>query len=62
MTKVVFTNCQNDENGKVKFEAIQIQRSRNFKYTIKEVNDNKPGYTYDANVLKATVTVEDVFG
>ena len=53
---------KNDENGKVKFEAIKYKEAGTFKYTIKEVNDNKPGYTYDANVLKATVTVEDVLG
>ena len=58
----VLQTVKNDENGKVKFEAIKYKEAGTFKYTIKEVNDNKPGYTYDANVLKATVTVEDVLG
>ena len=58
----VLQTVKNDENGKVKFEAIKYKEVGTFKYTIKEVNDNKPGYTYDANVLKATVTVEDVLG
>ena len=58
----VLQTVKNDENGKVKFEAIKYKEAGTFNYTIKEVNDNKPGYTYDANVLKATVTVEDVLG
>ena len=58
----ILQTVKNDENGKVKFEAIKYKEAGTFKYTIKEVNDNKPGYTYDANVLKATVTVEDVLG
>ena len=58
----VLQTVKNDENGTVKFEAIKYKEVGTFKYTIKEVNDNKPGYTYDANVLKATVTVEDVLG
>ena len=58
----VLQTVKNDENGKVKFEAIKYKEAGTFKYTVKEVNDNKPGYTYDANVLKATVTVEDVLG
>ena len=58
----VLQTVKNDENGKVKFEAIKYKEAGTFKYTIKEVNDNKPGYTYDANVLKATVTVKDVLG
>ena len=58
----VLQTVKNDENGKVKFVAIKYKEAGTFKYTIKEVNDNKPGYTYDANVLKATVTVEDVLG
>ena len=58
----VLQTVKNDENGKVKFEAIKYKEAGTFNYTIKEVNDNKPGYTYDANVLKATVTVKDVLG
>ena len=58
----ILQTVKNDENGKVKFEAIKYKEAGTFKYTIKEVNDNKPGYTYDANALKATVTVEDVLG
>ena len=58
----ILQTAKNDENGTVKFEAIKYKEAGTFKYTIKEVNDNKPGYTYDANVLKATVTVEDVLG
>ena len=58
----VLQTVKNDENGKVKFEAIKYKEVGTFKYTIKEVNDNKPGYTYDTSVLAATVTVEDVLG
>ena len=58
----ILQTAKNDENGTVKFEAIKYKEAGIFKYTIKEVNDNKPGYTYDVNVLKATVTVEDVLG
>ena len=56
------TEAKNDPEGNVKFPAVKFSNEGTFKYQIKEVNDNKPGYTYDANVLKATVTVEDVLG
>ena len=54
----VLQTVKNDENGKVKFEAIKYKEAGTFNF----FNDNNPGYTYDANVLKATVTVEDVLG
>ena len=58
----VLQTVKNDENGKVKFEAIKYKEAGTFKYTIKEVNDNKPGYTYDDSVLEAEVTVANVYG
>ena len=53
---------KNDAEGKVKFPAVKFSNEGTFKYQIKEVNDNKPGYTYDDSVLEAEVTVANVYG
>ena len=54
--------AKNDAEGKVKFPAVKFSNEGTFKYQIKEVNDNKPGYTYDDSVLEAEVTVANVYG
>ena len=54
--------AKNDSEGKVKFPAVKFSNEGTFKYQIKEVNDNKPGYTYDDSVLEAEVTVANVYG
>ena len=56
------TEAKNDAEGKVKFPAVKFSNEGTFKYQIKEVNDNKPGYTYDDSVLEAEVTVANVYG
>ena len=56
------TEAKNDAEGNVKFPAVEFSNEGTFKYQIKEVNDNKPGYTYDDSVLEAEVTVANVYG
>ena len=56
------TEAKNDAEGNVKFPAVKFSNEGTFKYQIKEVNDNKPGYTYDDSVLEAEVTVANVYG
>ena len=56
------TEAKNDAEGNVKFPAVKFSNEGTFKYQIKEVNDNKSGYTYDDSVLEAEVTVANVYG
>ena len=56
------TEAKNDAEGNAKFPAVKFSNEGTFKYQIKEVNDNKPGYTYDDSVLEAEVTVANVYG
>ena len=56
------TEAKNDAEGNVKFPAVKFSNEGTFKYQIKEVNDNKKGYTYDDSVLEAEVTVANVYG
>ena len=56
------TEAKNDAEGNVKFPAVKFSNEGTFKYQIKEVNDSKPGYTYDDSVLEAEVTVANVYG
>ena len=50
----------NDKDGHIRsFEQLLFSKAdlgRTFTYTVEEVNDNKPGISYDA--MKATVTVQ----
>ena len=54
--------AKNDAEGNIKFPTVKFSNEGTFKYQIKEVNDNKPGYTYDDSVLEAEVTVANVYG
>ena len=56
------TEAKNDAEGNIKFPTVKFSNEGTFKYQIKEVNDNKPGYTYDDSVLEAEVTVANVYG
>ncbi|RSI61529.1 T surface-antigen of pili [Streptococcus oralis] len=54
--------AKNDAEGNIKFPTVKFSNEGTFKYQIKEVNDSKPGYTYDDSVLEAEVTVANVYG
>ena len=56
------TEAKNDAEGNIKFPTVKFSNEGTFKYQIKEVNDNKKGYTYDDSVLEAEVTVANVYG
>ena len=55
----VLQTVSNDKDGHIKFEQLLFRKAdlgKTFTYTVEEVNDNKPGISYDA--MKATVTVQ----
>ena len=52
-------NAETGELVDVKAAAEEEPRTKTFTYTIREVNDGKPGYTYDTHEIKVTVTVVD---
>ncbi len=55
----VLQTVSNDKDGYIKFEQLLFSKAdlgKTFTYTVEEVNDNKPGISYDA--MKATVTVQ----
>lgn len=49
---------KNAKDGTVKFDAITYSAAGTYEYTISEVQGNKPGYTYDENIVTVTVTVK----
>jgi len=58
----VVETVKNDKDGKVKFKAVKFSTVGTYKYQIKEVNDQKPGFAYDDKTINAEVTVTDVYG
>ena len=56
--KVVGT-AKNKADGTVEFPALSYDAAGNHTYTIREVKDQKPGYTYDDKTLEVTVAVSD---
>ena len=58
----VVETVKNDKDGKVKFKAVKFSTVGTYKYQIKEVNDQKPGFAYDDKIINAEVTVTDVYG
>ena len=55
----VLQTVSNDKDGHIKFEQLLFSKAdlgKTFTYTVEEVNDNKPGISYDA--MKETVTVQ----
>jgi len=56
--KVVGT-AKNKADGSVEFPALNYDAAGNHTYTIREVNDQQPGYTYDDKTLEVTVAVTD---
>ena len=54
--------AKNGVRGDVIFPTQTYTQADTYYYVIKEVNEAKPGYTYDNAVYKVTVTVEPVEG
>lgn len=58
-TGQVVGTAKNKADGSVEFPALNYDAAGNHTYTIREVNDQKPGYTYDDKTLEVTVDVTD---
>ena len=58
-TGQVVGTAKNKADGSVEFPALNYDAAGNHTYTIREVNDQKPGYTYDDKTLEVTVAVTD---
>ena len=58
-TGQVVATAKNKADGSVEFPALNYDEAGNHTYTIREVNDQKPGYTYDSKTLEVTVDVTD---
>lgn len=58
-TGQVVGTAKNKADGSVEFPALNYDAAGNYTYTIREVNDQKPGYTYDDKTLEVTVAVTD---
>ena len=55
----VTKEVKNDANGKIDFGTHEFTEAGTYTYTIKEVNDGKPGVTYDRKIYTVTVEVTD---
>ena len=58
-TGQVVGTAKNKADGSVEFPALNYDATGNHTYTIREVNDQKPGYSYDDKTLEVTVAVTD---
>ena len=58
-TGEVVATAKNKADGSVDFPALNYDAAGNHTYTIREVNDQKPGYSYDDKTLEVTVAVTD---
>ncbi len=56
--KVLLT-ASNMADGSVKFPAIDYDQAGEYKYTIREVKADEPGYIYDDSEFEVIVTVTD---
>jgi len=54
------TTAQNDANGNINFGTVKFTEKGTYKYTVREVQENLAGFTYDGEVYTITVEVEDV--
>lgn len=61
-TGITPVEAKNGVRGDVIFPAQTYTQADTYYYVIKEVDEGKPGYTYDDAVYKVTVTVEPVGG
>ena len=53
------TKVTNDADGVAQFNTVTYDTPGEYKYTIKEIDGGKSGYTYDDHEVKVTVTVTD---
>ncbi|ESK65114.1 pilin isopeptide linkage domain protein [Abiotrophia defectiva ATCC 49176] len=58
-TGQVVGTAKNKADGSVEFPALNYDAAGNHTYTIREVNDQKPGYSYDDKTLEVTVAITD---
>ena len=58
-TGQVVETAKNKADGSIEFPALNYDAAGNHTYTIREVNDQQPGYTYDDKTLEVTVAVTD---
>lgn len=58
-TGQVVETAKNKADGSIEFPALNYDAAGNHTYTIREVNDQKPGFTYDDKTLEVTVAVTD---
>ena len=58
-TGQVVGTAKNKADGSVEFPALNYDATGNHTYTIREVNNQKPGYSYDDKTLEVTVAVTD---
>lgn len=52
----------NDVNGNINFTGINFTEVGKYSFTIKEVNNNLGGVTYDESTYNVVVTIEDIDG
>ena len=57
--KVVGTAEANDATGEFTIQDIAFNQAGTYTYKLSEVNDNRPGITYDTNVHTIRVTIEE---
>ena len=55
----VVSSVKNTEKGAIQFDLIEYDKEGTYTYTVKEVNDEQKGITYDETVYKVTVEVVD---
>ena len=57
--KVVGTATADGTTGKFTFQDIEFHQVGDYTYTLSEVNDNRPGVSYDPTVHKIQVTIAE---
>jgi len=53
------TNPSNDKNGNVSFGTVKFTKAGTYKYTVRELQEDRGGITYDGEVYTITVEVTD---
>lgn len=56
---VVGTATANDATGEFTIQDIEFNQAGTYTYTLSEVNDGRPGITYDETVHRIQVTIEE---
>ena len=55
----VIQTIKNNSNGQIIFDEITYEKAGEYKYTVREVNDNQTGVTYDDKEFGIVVYVTD---